>query len=320
MDDNFHIIARMKRPAAATFVLHPIAPFSLELTAWALRRRPNNAIDRWDGQTYSRTITVGDRAMDVDVTQAGATLHVALAGGPITAAARAAARATLVRALGVELDLAAFYRMARGDRRLAPLAGRFRGVKPPRFPSVFEALANGIACQQLSLTVGLVLLDRLAARCGLRSARGSYAFPRPSDVARLAPGQVHALGFTRAKSRALVELARAAETELDLEGLAALPDADVVARLVALRGIGRWTAEYVLLRGLGRLTTFPGDDVGARTNLARWMKLREPLDYDRVRRLARRWQPYAGFLYFHLLLQSLDEAGRLTPIVPANRA
>src|SRR5690606_20988722 len=67
----------------------------------------------------------------------------------------------------------------------------------------------------------------------------------------------------------------------------------------------------VLLRGLGRLTMFPGDDVGARTNLARCMKRRKPLDYDRVRQLARRWQPYAGFLYFHVLLQSLAEAGQL---------
>jgi DNA-3-methyladenine glycosylase II len=56
---------------------------------------------------------------------------------------------------------------------------------------------------------------------------------------------------------------------------------------------------------------FPGDDVGARTNLARWMKLRTPLDYERVRQLARRWDPYPGFLYFHLLLQSLEEAGAL---------
>ena len=178
---------------------------------------------------------------------------------------------------------------------------------------MFEALVNGIACQQLSLTVGIVLLDRLAARCGLASASGHHAFPRPRDVARLAPGQIHALGFTRAKARALVELARAAESELDLEALAALPDDAAVEQLEALRGVGRWTAEYVLLRGLGRLATFPGDDIGARGSLARWMKLAEPLDYDGVRRLVRRWRPYGGFLYFHLLLQSLAEAGRLAP-------
>ena len=302
------------RARELSFLVHPVAPFRLDLTAWALRRRTNNEIDRWNGRTYARTIPVGDRAADLEVVQIGSASRPALrvvVRGAAGRGARTAATAALSRALGIEIDLAGFYRMAREDARLAPLAERFRGVKPPRFPSVFEAVVNGIACQQLSLTVGIILLDRLCTLCGPRSPSGAHAFPRPKDVAALSPAQLRALGFNRNKVRALLELAHAAEAGFDLEALAELDDAAVVERLVALRGIGRWTAEYVLLRGLGRIAMFPGDDVGARTNLARWMKLRTPLDYDRVRRLARRWQPYSGFLYFHLLLQSLDEAGKL---------
>ena len=68
------------------------------------------------------------------------------------------------------------------------------------------------------------------------------------------------------------ELARSvAEGHLDLEGLATLPDGEAIDRLCGLRGVGRWTAEYVLLRGLGRTHVFPGDDVGARNNLQRWL-------------------------------------------------
>jgi DNA-3-methyladenine glycosylase II len=302
------------RARELSFVLHPIAPFRLDLTAWALRRRAINEIDRWDGHTYARTIASGDRAVDVEVTQAGSAsrpaLHVAVRGGA-GHVVRTTVTAALSRALGLGIDLEDFYRMARADARLAPLVDRFRGVKPPRFPTVFEAVVNGIACQQLSLTVGIILLGRLSERCGLCSPGGTHAFPRPKDIAALAPAQLRALGFNHNKARALLELARAVEDGFDLEALADLDDQTVVERLVALRGIGRWTAEYVLLRGLGRLAMFPGDDVGARTNLARWMKLRTPLDYERVRQLARRWDPYPGFLYFHLLLQSLDEAGAL---------
>ena len=299
-----------------TFVLHPVPPFRLDLTVWALRRRPSNTIDRWDGQTYTRTIPVRERPCEVSVTATGTSRRPALtvharADVP-TATSRPAVTAFLERTLGLRTDLRAFYELARADRHLAPLADRFRGVKPPRFPSMFEALVNGIACQQLSLTVGILLLDRLANLCGLRARSGAHAFPRPRDIATLRPSQLRALGFNFNKARGLLELAQAASTDLDLERLEELDDDAVVEQLVALRGIGRWTAEYVLLRGLGRLAMFPGDDVGARTNLARWMKLRTPLDYDRVRRLARRWQPFAGFLYFHLLLQALDEAGVLT--------
>jgi DNA-3-methyladenine glycosylase II len=297
-------------------VLHPVPPFRLDLTVWALRRRPSNTIDRWNGHTYERALVIDERPVDVLVSAVGTParprLEVTVRAERTTSELRAQVASHLERMLGLRLDLRAFYRMARADRHLGPLAERFRGVKPPRFPNVFEAVVNGIACQQLSLSVGLVLLDRLAALCGPRSPSGAHAFPRSRDVMALRSPQVRALGFNHNKVRALLELARAAETSLDLEHLARRDDIDVVEELVALRGIGRWTAEYVLLRGLGRLAVFPGDDVGARANLARWLALRSPLDAARVRRLTGRWQPYAGFLYFHLLLQRLSEQGVLT--------
>ena len=81
--------------------------------------------------------------------------------------------------------------------------------------------------------------------------------------------------------------------------------------LLELRGVGRWTSEYVLLRGLGRLHVFPGDDVGAQKRLARWLGRSRRLDYADVRRAVKQWQPYAGLVYFHLLLDGLSQAGTL---------
>ncbi len=121
---------------------------------------------------------------------------------------------------------------------------------------------------------------------------------------------LRAQGFSTQKARALTAIARAvAGNQLDLQALARLDDAAARARLEALPGIGRWSAEYVLLRGLGRSNVFPGDDVGARNNLKRWLRQRKPLDYERVQRVLAPWRPYAGLVYFHLLLESLAEAG-----------
>ncbi len=64
------------------------------------------------------------------------------------------------------VDLSGFYRFARSGEPLAPLAQRFRGFKPPRFLTLFEALVNGITCQQLSLTVGIIVLNRLVEHYG----------------------------------------------------------------------------------------------------------------------------------------------------------
>jgi DNA-3-methyladenine glycosylase II len=81
--------------------------------------------------------------------------------------------------------------------------------------------------------------------------------------------------------------------------------------LSSMRGVGRWTAEYVLLRGLGRLDTFPGDDVGAQKNLQQLLHLEEKPPYEKVKELTSPWQPYAGFVYFHLLLDKLEKQGVL---------
>src|SRR5262249_17984401 len=79
----------------------------------------------------------------------------------------------------------------------------------------------------------------------------------------------------------------------DLEVLDRESDDDVRRQLLALHGVGRWTAEYVLLRGLGRLQLFPGDDVGAQKRLAQWLGRTRPLDYGGVERADEPWHPYA---------------------------
>jgi DNA-3-methyladenine glycosylase II len=300
-----------------TFELKPISPFRLDLTVWTLRRRSHNVVDRWDGTTYRRVLPLPDGPVEVAVTQTAspeaARLQVDVAGQPIRAAVRSAVTSAVERLLGLRIDLTEFYQFAARHRRLGPLALRFRGMKPPRFATVFEAAINAMACQQLTLTLGIRLLSSLAEACGGVRDDGAeevHAFPRPADLAGLSPTDLRRLGFSHQKGRAMIELARSvAEGQLDLEQLAALPDDEAVKRLCEIRGVGRWTAEYVLLRGLGRTHIFPGDDVGARKNLQRWLRLSKPLDYPGVRRAQSGWGDYAGLVYFHLLLDRLEESG-----------
>jgi DNA-3-methyladenine glycosylase II len=285
---------------------------------WALRRRPHNAIDRWDGTTYRRSIELGGRATEMAVRQFGSCdaprLLVNLTPA-LNESDTPKVRSMLRRLLGLHTDLTPWYQLARRDPRLRVLADKFRGVKPPRFPTLFEALVNGFACQQLSLVVCLELLNRLAAVCEThpRKARSTgHAFPGPHAVTALSPASGRAIGLSRQKVRALLELAEAIDRhEIDLESLAEEDDDVVRERLLALRGVGRWTAEYALLRGLGRLHVFPGDDVGAQKRLAHWLGKRRPLTYEGVRRAVAPWRPYSGLVYFHLLLEGLSQSGAL---------
>jgi len=297
--------------------IDPRSPFRLDLTAWALRRRAHNAIDRWDGHAYRRALTLGGEAVGLSVTQSGTRdaprLAVTLSGVLIDQRAETIACAGLDRLLGLTVDLSPFETLAADDLLIAQLALRLRGLKPPRFPTVFEALVNGIACQQLSLVVGIHLLNRLTVAHGrpvLGDPDGLRAFPEPTDLAAAAPSELKLMGFSMSKARTIVETAAAiVDDELDLESLEGLDDDAAVERLTSLRGIGRWTAEYVMLRGLGRLHVFPGDDVGARNKLRRFFAIDAPLDYEAIAQLVARWHPYAGLVYFHMLLDSLSETG-----------
>lgn len=310
----------MSRPASSeTFEIRPVPPFRLDLTVWALRRRPRNRIDRWDGDTYRRVVLSNGRPTELAVRQLGSPaaprLAVTVTPSPRSAIERRPLRSILDRLLGLPIDLTGWYRTAANDARLRPLADRFRGMKPPRFPTMFEAVVNGFACQQLSLEVGLELLNRLAAVTSARLPAmrdDGVAFPTAREVARLLPLTLGEMGFSGQKTRALLELARAiTQHGLDLESIAQDDEASAGRRLLDLRGVGRWTSEYVLLRGLGRLHVFPGDDVGAQKRLARWLGRQEPLDYAGVGRAVARWQPYAGMVYFHLLLDGLSRAGTI---------
>lgn len=301
-----------------SFGLRPKPPFRLDLTAWTLRRRERNIVDLWDAATYQRVLEVGGFPLKVAVRQVGSSEHprlqVSVTGRQISRDAQNRVSSSLVRILGLRTDLTDFYALAARDRRLAPLVERFRGVKPPRFPTVFEGLVNAIACQQLSLTVGIELLNRLAIRCSPAiRADGTtrFAFPRPEDLVRLTAQKLRQLGFSYSKASSLLDLSRSLVAEkIDLEELDAADDAQAIETLMKLRGVGRWTAEYVLLRGFGRTSVFPGDDVGARNRLALWLGRDKPFgDYAGVRRAVRRWHPYAGMVYFHLLLAGLAESG-----------
>jgi DNA-3-methyladenine glycosylase II len=302
-----------------SFTIKPVAPFRLDYTVWALRRRPVNTIDRWDGNAWRRVHELAEGVCEVQVTQAGPPenpiLRVFASGKELTGHAKTPIKNLLTRMLGLDRDLSGFYHLTRNNRTMASLAERFRGVRLPRFPTLFEALVNGIACQQLSLTVGIILLNRLAENYGVRLSTPdgtAFGFPRPEKLAGADIAGLKRLGFSLQKAQALIELSnRVSKKAVDLSGLEAMSNEEAVEKLLELRGVGRWTADYALLRGMGRFMIFPAGDVGARNKLQAVLHIRKPLDDERIRRRLRKWDSYAGLIYVHLLLSGLDEEGLL---------
>ncbi len=303
--------------------LRPVGPYRLDLTVWALRRRAHNRLDAWDGR-YRRGLLLDDQPATIEVHQDSSapapapapslTLTVTTSGEISPAQLDAAVGAT-ERLLGLGTNLQGFYDVADRDAHLRPLKDRFLGVRPPRFPTLFEALANAVANQQLTLEVGIELLNRLTDAFGIVTPHPDHptrTFAPPEAIAGSSTGPLRDLGFSTRKAEYLIGLAEAVLTdEIDAEALDAAERPDATEQLTALRGIGRWSAEYVLLRGLGRLDVFPGDDVGARNKLERFLDLGAPPDYAQIISILEPWRPFAGMVYFHLLLDGLAERGVL---------
>ncbi len=197
-----------------TFVLDPAPPFRLDVTVWALRRRASNRIDQWDGTTYTRVLLLDRQPANVRVSQQDPMTHPRLlvtVSSPVPLAQLEARVSSILQCmLGYATDVTPFYALAECDPQFSALAERFQGLKPPRFPSLFEAFLNAFACQQVSLEVGILLLNRLTDTYGIPCTDNqgtSYAFPGPEHLVNASVERLRVLGWSHQKAQALLELA-----------------------------------------------------------------------------------------------------------------
>jgi len=200
--------------------------------------------------------------------------------------------------LGLPFDLDAFRAFAEGHEVLAPLEERLRGFRPPLQPDPFEALVTSITAQQVSLLAATAIRNRLVERYGERVGE-AWSFPAREQLAGASEEELVALGFSRRKAEYVLAVARA---ELDLDELARLGDDEVQARLVAVRGLGEWTADWFLARHLARPRAWPAGDLGLRRAVERFCAGGRPLTTPEVRELGALFSPYENLSAQYLLL------------------
>jgi DNA-3-methyladenine glycosylase II len=283
------------------------APFRLDMTANVLRRLSTNVVDRFDGTTYCRLIGDANAPALLSVTQTGPAELSAEFAPP---GATRLDPATLVgRLLGIDVDLEPFYRAAAGVGWLAPLVAGARGVKPPRYPTVWEACVNAIVYQQISIHAAGAILRRVIERYATPVAIGDgqlYAFPGPQTLIDADAEELRGLGLSINKVVSVRAVARAIlDGAIDEAALMLLPTPELMAALVVHRGIGPWTAAVVALRGFGRLDLFPMNDSGVARSVR---DLSGSKDVD-VPALLARLGDQRGMLYYHLLIGRLVARG-----------
>jgi DNA-3-methyladenine glycosylase II len=289
-----------------------LAPYRLDLTATVLRRLSTNVVDVFDGQRYRRMLGDPAHPAILEVAQpAPDALTVTVTGEPGVAAAPLVASM-----LGTQVDLTHFYRGAAEFPWLDAIATAARGVKPPRYPSIWEALVNAVVFQQVSIHAAAAILRRVIERFEPPRVVDSIAlapFPRPQLIVDADAVELRDLGLSINKVVALRTLGRAIlEGELDPTRLEPLATPELVAELVNFKGIGPWTAAVIALRGFGRLDIFPMKDSG----VARGLKALSGEPEIEAESLLEALGPQRGMLYYHLLLGRLAASGAISLAAP----
>jgi DNA-3-methyladenine glycosylase II len=279
---------------------------SLEL----FRRSGDDLIDRWDGQRLLRAIEINGIWAP----------FVARAVGTLDAPAFDVATDTKEHAEAIRATVAATFvpeppryaQLLSDDPVLAALSEKLPGIRQIRQLDLFTALVRAISAQQVNLRWAVTTRRRLAESFGQRhEIAGEVVYSLdPARIASVDPVAIRALQFTTSKSVSIVAVAQTLVAEnLTVDTLTDLPDEEVIERLVRIKGIGRWSAEWVLARTLGRPRVVAGD-LGVRKAVG-LAYLDSPLPPEaEVRATTAHWGDSATVAQA-LLLQALGE-GLLT--------
>jgi DNA-3-methyladenine glycosylase II len=264
-----------------------------------------DAANYFDGKNFRKVFSREDKLflLSLQESNGGVTLHVQ----PPTRSQTVWQQAELItrKILGLGFPLEAFYQFAAGDPVLRELAKKFRGLRPTLAANPFESLVTSITAQQINLQFAFAVRSRLVRRYGEKlnfNGQTYFAFPKPEKLARVKVSSLRRLQFTEKKSEYIIGLANAVRDGwLDLAALSQQSDEEIAEKLMALRGVGRWTVDWLLARHLGRGQAFPAGDLGVRKAVQHFYFNGKEKSEEELRKFSRRWGEFANLATHYLL-------------------
>lgn len=312
-NDNFRKLSGLSPQAyrglasGAEFVLNLPADYPIERMLRYFGRDAESVTDRVTGNAYSTALRLGNG--DPSGTVAVATIELRPGAArcrldssqALTPVQRGVAHEQILAMLGLALDPTRFESHVSASPELAPLIAGQTGLRLPRLADPFDALVWAITGQQISLAFTYRLRRRLVELTGFEMANGLYAPPLAERVAELECGDLTALSFSRSKADYLIGAARAVvDGSLPIYALTEASATRVERTLLAVRGIGPWSAHYLLMRAYGFLDCVPVGDTGLVAGLTRFFSLPTRPDSRETLALMSRFSPYRSLATFHL--------------------
>jgi DNA-3-methyladenine glycosylase II len=190
---------------------------------------------------------------------------------------------TPTRTLEMSADDTTSRALAASDPALGALIDRVGSIRRGPYETGFPVVARSIVAQQLSEKVAPVIWARVVERVGVT----------PEALAAAPPQELRDCGLSWRKVEYLQGIAQATLSgEIDWDGLASLPDEEVITELTSLRGVGRWTAEMYLIFALGRPDVLALDDLGVRISAGKMLGLGRATTREELAERGELWRPY----------------------------
>lgn len=205
----------------------------------------------------------------------------------------------------LKTDLEPFYELAKKDSVLKQAVKNFNGLRIMGIPDLFEAMAWGILGQQINLTYAYTLKRRLVETFGRSielEGHQYWLFPTPNDIAKLTVEDLADLKMTVKKCEYLIDVAKLIQMGfLSKEMLIETTDIKKAEKLLTkIRGIGPWTANYVLMRCLRYPSAFPIDDVGLHNAIKHVTGSEQKPLKEEILQLAQPWNGWEAYATFYL--------------------
>lgn len=203
-----------------------------------------------------------------------------------------------------QVDLREFYDHVASDPVMEKLSRDLRGFTFLRKHSLFEAMTTAIIDQQLNVAFATTLRERFIRKYGrpiVWQGHEHWLFPKPEDLVDVNPDDLRPLQFSQRKAEYILDFAKGLrENSIHPAELAQLDDSDLLNELVKLRGVGRWTAEYVGMMAFGRVDYLPAADIGLQRAIQQLYNLPERPTEAEVRTRGEAWKPFRGLATFYL--------------------
>lgn len=272
-------------------------PFCLEF----LKRSPKELLHKVEDDCAFKLVRINNRTILFKMTQAtDHELEIKILNGRISKQEATELKNFIIEWFDLDKDLKPFYELARGDKLLKPLVEKYYGYRIVGQPDLFESLIWAVLGQQINLQFAYTLKQRFVEKFGERipfEGNDYFLFPKPEIVATLNDADLLPLQFSRQKSKYVVLIAHAfCRGMVSKNLLTGIPLVVAKEKLMEIKGVGNWTANYALMKTFRYPDAFPLEDAGVHNAIKNLKKMKVKPTLDQVKRIFRKykgWEAYA---------------------------